>query len=562
MEIKKEPSAVWTEYQDGLSFNQKMDLEATVRINNNFYNDRQWGGINAPNLDKPCLNLIKPAVNYYVSQLVSDDIGVNIEIQRDMNTSDQLQGGEFTLTPEEYITNIMQDAITSVLENTEAAYKHRLLLKKLALDGDMALYHWFDPDVDTGQEWKGAIKTEIINNTDIFFGNPATAEVERQPYIIIRQRRLLSEVQEEAQANGENPEDIIADNESVVEQEDTAKHYVTVLTKFYKQEGADGKKTVHFLKCTESTYIKRETDLGYSLYPISYSCWEQERNNYHGVSPVTGKINNQIIINKLYALASLDRQNFSFPKVIYDQTKLPNGWSSRPGEAVAVTGTPKEAVFTDFRAADMSAQVLQLISDLDERTKASMGIYDAALGNATPDNTSAILAVQQAAATPLDLQRLDFHRFVESCVRIWLDMMSEDYGIRNVRIDQKLDDGSKVAVVTEFDFTELKKYNWRLKVDIGAAAYWSELLQVQMMDNLLQAGILPDNETYLECLPDGYLKNKSKILERVREVKKQQEQGMQTAQQSAGGSNANVAGAGGGSPAELYEMLGNKLSGN
>ena len=513
MEIRKAPEQIWAEYRDGVLFNQQIELEANVRINNNFYNDRQWLGVNAPDLDKPCLNIIKPAVNYYVSQLVSDDIGVSIELA-ELSGDAPSAGESAALSPGAYVAKIMQEAVNDVLESTEAAYKHRLLLKRMALDGDMVLYSWFDPDAG-GDQQTGMIRTEIINNTDIFFGDPSTPEVEVQPWIIIRQRRPVAAVREECRKDGGDFGSINADNEAAVETEDVSKQYVTVLTKFYKEGGM-----VWFIKCTDSVIVRKATNLGYKLYPVAYACWEQERNSYHGVSPVTGKINNQIIINKLYALASLDRQNFSFPKIIYDRSKLPDGWNSTPGKAVAVSGDPRQAVFADFRPGDMSGQVLQLIGDLDERTKASMGIYDTALGNARPDNTSAILAIQQAAATPLDLQRLDFHRFVESCVRIWLDMMSVDYGVRTVRLPMPLADGSEAVVPTEFDFAQLGGYQWHLKVEIGAAAYWSELLQVQMMDSLLSAGVLPDKLTYLECLPEGYLKNRNLIMDRVREQEK------------------------------------------
>ncbi|MFQ7004766.1 MAG: hypothetical protein ACLRRT_14530 [Ruthenibacterium lactatiformans] len=43
-----------------------------------------------------------------------------------------------------------------------------------------------------------------------------------------------------------------------------------------------------------------------------------------------------------------------------------------------------------------------------EYTRDTMGASDAALGNVTPDNTSAIIAVQKATSMPLELQRQDF----------------------------------------------------------------------------------------------------------------------------------------------------------
>lgn len=175
---------------------------------------------------------------------------------------------------------------------------------------------------------------------------------------------------------------------------------------------------------------------------------------------------------------------------------------------------------------------MQLIGDIAERTKSDLGVYDAAMGNARPDNTSALLAIQQAAAVPLDLQRQDFYRFVEDCVRIWLDIMSVNYGVRRVMVDSILPDGRKESIPTEFDFAEIGACRWRLRVDIGAAARWSEMLQIQFLDNLMKAGIVPDAETYLECIPSGYLRCKDKILNRIRE--KSQMQGQAQERQNTG----------------------------
>lgn len=526
MAINRKPEEIWQEYQDGLAFNSRIGLEETVKINNDFYNDRQWEGMDAPDLDKPCFNIIKPAVNYYVSQLVSDDVGASIEVESGAAVQmKQVNGG--VLDAEEYLGRVMREAVAEVLEQTDANYKHRLLLKRMALDGDMVLHSYFDEKKDSGQDVPGQICTEIINNTDIFFGNPATGEVEEQPYIIIRQRKLREEVAAEAERRGGRAEEIWADNESVPD-EDESKKYVTVLTKYFKEGG-----TVRFIRVTDRAVVCPEVELNYRRYPVAYASWEREKNNYHGVSPVTGKINNQILLNKMYALAALDRMNYSFPKIIYDEGKLPEGWNNDPGVALPCQGEPENAIW-DFRAKDMSGQVVPLISDIAERTNVSLGIYDAALGNARPDNTSALLAVQQAAAVPLDLQRRDFYRFVEDCVRIWLDIMSARYGERRVVVSQDVGAGQMVSIPVMFDFADVGKYRWRLRVDIGASVRWSEILQVQMLDNLMRAGVIPDAETYLECLPDGYLKNKGKLLEKVREAAQNRQNAAQVQQAQNG----------------------------
>ena len=61
---------------------------------------------------------------------------------------------------------------------------------------------YFDPALETGQAVKGDIAVELIDSTNICFGNAACDEVQRQPYIIIAMRRDADEVRPEARANG------------------------------------------------------------------------------------------------------------------------------------------------------------------------------------------------------------------------------------------------------------------------------------------------------------------------------------------------------------------------
>lgn len=80
MRIKKEASEIWKEYERGISYNTGINLYDNVERNNNFFNDKQWEGVNAPDLDKPVFNFLKPVVNYYTAMLISDDIATNVEL--------------------------------------------------------------------------------------------------------------------------------------------------------------------------------------------------------------------------------------------------------------------------------------------------------------------------------------------------------------------------------------------------------------------------------------------------------------------------------------------------
>ena len=124
---------------------------------------------------------------------------------------------------------------------------------------------------------------------------------------------------------------------------------------------------------------------------------------------------------------------------------------------------------------------------------------------------------------PLELQKQDFYSFVEDSVRIWLDMMGVYYGMRPVKLEltrQGPDMQSETVTQTVlFDFTTLRGWNLQLNVEVGAATYWSELMQVQTLDRLFERGILSDAALYLESVPSSYIRNKDKIIE---SIKKQQ----------------------------------------
>ncbi len=75
--------------------------------------------------------------------------------------------------------------------------------------------------------------------------------------------------------------------------------------------------------------------------------------------------------------------------------------------------------------------------------------------------------------------------------------------------------------------------NLRLNVDVGAATYWSELMQVQTLDNLFARGVLTDAVTYLENMPRGYIPGRQALIEAIR--KRQQAMPQALAQQPAEG---------------------------
>ena len=123
-----------------------------------------------------------------------------------------------------------------------------------------------------------------------------------------------------------------------------------------------------------------------------------------------------------------------------------------------------------------------------------------------------------------------------------MDFMSGYYGLRPAEIDpvaevpaEVLDfagdalpraENGKISVL--FDFTGLRELPLRLKLDVGTAAYWSEIAATQTMDNLLAQGHI-DVLEYLERVPDGYITDRQGLINAI------------TARRAAAGAQAETA---------------------
>ncbi len=496
MRISKTPREIWSEYNRAVSYNRGIDLYETVKKNENFYIGRQWEGLRAPDLSKPVINVLRRVVSYFVSMIVADDIGV-----------------AFTpfIKSEELVrkAEIWSREIEKVIELAGIKEKSRDVIRNAAVDGDGILYFYFDKTARTGQLARGRIECELVDNTSVLYGNPYVSDVQKQPYVIVEVKKSVDAVRDEAIEHGMSEDEayeIVPDSE--VEMYDISRNgprddLVTVLVKFWREDGE-----IHAIKTTRNTVIRKEWNTGYHRYPLAVMSWDKVKNSYHGVAAITGLIPNQISINQLFAMAIHSVKANAFPKTIYDATKI-SAWSNKVGQAIGVIGNPNDAIASAFRGADMSNQVLVLIDKVIQNTLEFMGASDAALGNINPQNTSAIIATQKASAMPLELQKLEYRRFTEEYIKTLVDMMSVDYGLREVQSDE---DG----MVEFFDFGSEDSAELSMKIDIGSAAYWSELMQVQTLDNLFAKGVITDAVTYLEGIPEQYLKNKSKIIAKLR----------------------------------------------
>ncbi len=482
MKIKTDLKSILEEHKKCVNYNVIQDYYRRTNLNEKFYIGRQWYGVNAPDLDKPVLNFIRRSCSFLVAMTTGDGITAFI--------TPYTHGAERVKTA---------DYINTQIEKICESSKLMIHAKKAVTDGvvkgDGYLY-WLYRD--------GGIYCENLKPENVMPANPYLDNMQKQPYILIEKRDYVEKVIETAKKNKGEPEKIKADENYMNAVE--ALPMVTVITKMYIENG-----TVHYTRVTKDGVVTPPTATGYTVYPIAKFSWDKQSNSYHGVGAVESLIPNQIAVNKLWAMALLHQKSMAFPKIFFDKTKF-DGWTNKVGAAIGVVGNPKDAVAMSFKADDMSDSLMELVEKTISYTKEFMGASDNSLGNVSPDNTSAILAVQRAATIPLANQRQYFYRFMEDCVLIMLDIARAKFGERYV----EMTDENGEYYMGKFDFSQIDTTQLSWSVETDNSTPWSEGIQMQTLEKLYARQILTDAYDYVRAIPQSRLKNKARILKKLR----------------------------------------------
>ena len=525
---KPDHESAWKLYAKGQEFNQSIRLDDTVKVNENFYIGRQWEGVEANGLPTPQENFLKRVVGFTVATVTTDNITVNASALAATENTDEL------IEP----VRIVNEEFVRLSERNRVPALLRAFTRDAAVDGDGCTYTYWDSDAKNRHGGKGDIRTEIIDNTRVQFGNPNDRRVQTQPYIQIASREITRQVKLRAKKNGAKDwEAIVPDSEST-EQTDQAKvtdDKTTVVLTLWKDEESG---EVWAYESTKDSDVREPWKLGIYLYPITWLNWDYVKDCYHGQAMITGLIPNQIVVNRLWAMSALHATKGAFPKYVYNKTLIAK-WDNRVGSAIGIAGGDINNVAKVIDGAPLNPQVSNMITQLVKSTEESMGATGTAMGEGRADNTSAIIALQRAAATPTELTKQNLYESVEDLFRIYLEFMSEYYGKRMVDMEPTEEMQQQAAMLgiplpetipMEFDFKTLKDHPMTIKLDVGASSYYSEIASIQTLDNLLRDGHI-NVVQYLERIPDGYIPARRALVAEL----KQQQMAMQAQQAMMGG---------------------------
>lgn len=520
-EIKE--TDIWTLYDKSISYCQLIGMYGDTDLNYRMYNGDQWYGLKVKGVDKVQYNFIKPIVKYKVGIVLTNLYAINF-------SSENFENKEFRKNAEK-ICKLLNKKANKIWEHDYMDLKLRLTVKDSAIDDEGIIY------VNYSEKDKQPVN-EIINKTDIYYGNENDSDIQSQPYILVKQRKPVSEVKDIAKMNGVSDgeiDHIVGDLENLEEAGEKAKiekdNMCTIVTKLYKKDG-----TVHFAQATRYVDIKKDKDTGLTYYPVAHLLWEEKKGSARGEGEVRNLIPNQLETNKTAMRRALTVKNTAYPQKVANIEKIANpsaldevGGLIKTKNGLTIDDVNK--IFSYVNPAQMSPDVEKLQNELIQSTRELAGAGDVATGQINPESASgrAILAVQQASQQPLT-EHLEYVKgFVEDLARIWLDMITV-YN-ESVELEDEIENpqtGEKETRLITVPQVSLKELQATVKVDITPKGAFDRYAQEMSMENLLKNGFfgtqkMSELKLYVKTLDDDSVMPKQKLLDLIEEWEKEQQ---------------------------------------
>lgn len=533
MKVKLTPVEIFEEYRAGNNYKRSIGTKGIVdqtKINERFYVGDQWYGAKMKN-DRPLVrhNIIKRIGEYKTAIVGAAPISVRYSAEGIPNTvnfneknesiRDAIVGGNIPSFEDNDEINSVMNALSDYFDVTAERVKFgdikEKALKNAYVSGTGIIYTYWDDDVNTGLyadcnktvPIKGDIMCEVLDVENVIFGDPNTDDIQKQPYILIAQRKSVDEIKREAIINkrpGYEIELIKGDKDYThgqwAEGEPANSNRAVVITKIFKEYNPDNKGyKIKAIRVCEKAIIRNVWDLKLSRYPIAKMSWEARKSSIYGDSEVTYLIPNQIAINRSLTAQVWSMIVMGMPMIVKDNDVIDGPVTNIPGQIIDVNrgGQGVSGAIEYISPPYFGGQFDNMIHSLINNTLSQAGANDAALGNMKPENMSAIVAVREAATMPMQTVQNRFYALCEDVARIWADFWINKYGNRKLKIED-----SRGTWYLPFDAKKYKDFIVSVKVDVGASTIWGEAQVIATLDNLLSNGVITPMQ-YFERLPKG-----------------------------------------------------------
>lgn len=474
---------VWAKFEKIRSYHDMLSLNSDTEMAYRFFEGDQWYGIDSGNESLPIYNFIRPTVNYKVSMVALNSMVINYSAigKRDEG--------------KERVVKLLNTLALQLWEQLKMDSKCWQAVKAAGIAGDSYVYFYEDR----------GIKCQHINNTDIFLGDERQPDIQKQPFIIISERINVDDAVRIAKNNKiskEKLEDIIAD--------DNTENLVTTDESDRELKIGNGKCTgllylelrpngdLEFMRCTKYVeYVPKTVIKGLGCYPVASLIFGPRKGSARGRGEVLPLINNQIEVNRSLARRVLNSKLTAYSRLIYASDSVVNPKAlGEVGTAIEIEGDMIGNVrnYIDYiTPAPMSSESTNLTNEMVSVTRDLAGAGDAAVGNIDPTQTSgtAIIAVRDQAAIPLNEQTAAFKQFVEDIARIWLEL-ARTYNPDGVDIDGEL-------ILPE----EMERLDLSIQIDVSSKTPYSKYAREQALERLFTMGHISFEEYVNSLDSDG-----------------------------------------------------------
>lgn len=528
---------IWMKYERGNDYLHKLNLTDRTDRAHRFYSGDQWHGLKSGGEELPSANFIKSVVKYKVSMVAQNGMTAVYSSLEDVSEDTNK------------VCSLLGKYFARVWEKSKMDSKSWKVIKDAAIQGDAYLYFGEGADVSESQ---------IIDNVNIFLSDEQSSDIQSQKYIIIRERRFIEDIKAEARENG-IPEDkvalIVSDEERTDQLGDRLEVEYTEddgkcisLLYMTKKDGivhvARSTRNVIYqpeeaLKCTRNG---EETDIALRTYPVVNFIWDDRKGSGRGYGEVEFLIPNQIEINKTLARRAIAVKNTAYPMLAYAENLVNNPDElDVVGGKIAINNGNAQAVnqlVSYLTPAQISPDAKNLSDELLALSRDLAGAGDSATGTIDPTQASgtAIMAVRDQAALPLNEQVARYSQFVEDLAYLWFDLWV-CYEQDGIEIEEESKDPmSPKPTVKRIDAKTLQSLKVDVKIDVSKANPFSIYAEEQSLTNYWQAQAISFEEM-VEALPEGGAAPKHKLQEiidkRAREQQMMQQIQMQMQQYEA-----------------------------
>lgn len=519
----------WERYEKGLDYIQKKRLIDRTNKNWNFYSGKQWDGIESGSEELPFLNFIKPTIKHKVSTVSQNNMVANYS---DAEGREEL--AEFY--------DKCNTLFSACWERANEDLELWATMKEAAVTGD-GIQYFGTADVGDMQR---------LSNTSVFYGDESQSNIQLQPYLIIQERLAVGKIKAIAEENGLSKEEIdqiVPDQETEHmvgnrdEVEDSSTSDESKATCIIHLEKKDG--IVHVARATKTVVFQPEKAIrvinsdgsdgrGMTLYPLLKISWEDFPNSARGLSEVEQLIPNQLEINKTLARRSMIIKLTAYPRIAYDGTVIANPEDlEKVGAPIEMQSGGVQSVnqaIAYLNPAQSNSDPKNYADDLLSISQELSGSGETAMGNINPNRVaaSAIIAIRDQAALPLNEQVAKMKTFVEDMARLWIEIWAvynpNGLDVLVERIDEKT--GEKRKVLEKITKKEIDEMSPDIRVDTSQDNPWTKEAEQNWLDNVLEKGYIQFEE-YIEASPEHGIVPKNKMQAILDERKAEQRRQME-----------------------------------